>query len=85
MQRRMLGNHSRCPDILERRRRCKVDQNPLLHLVSNLYDLACHNADKDLKESEALQTKLVNIMYLWEQAGLLLLELPYVKVRSQIK
>lgn len=60
-------------------------QNPLLHFVPNLYDLVCHNPDKDLKESEAMQTKLVNIMYLQEQAGLLLLEAPYIKVRSKIK
>lgn len=85
MQRRLLANHSRSPVIPERRKSCEMDQNPSPHLVSNPYDLVCHNPDQDLKESEAMQTKLVNIMYLREQAGLLLLEVPYIKVRSKIK
>lgn len=55
MQKRLQGNHSRYPVIPERRKRCEMAPNPLLHPVLNLCDLACHNADKDLKESEAMQ------------------------------
>lgn len=50
----------------------------------NIYDLVCHTADRDIKESGARQTKLI-IPYLLEQACLLLLQLPYVRVRSKIK
>lgn len=67
------------------RKRCEIHQkqNPL-HLVLNIYDLACHTADRGIKESGARQTKLI-IPYLLEQACLLLLQLPYIRVRSKIK
>lgn len=81
MQRRLLGNQSRSS---VRGKRCEIAPKIPPHLVSNLYDLACQAADKGLKGFEARQTELITL-YLLEQAGLLLLQLLYIKVRSKIK